>query len=613
MRGSLMEGGQEMVKMYRFLTFVVGFSLLAPCLLAADYVIIQVQFFQGKWSEGEPPLKQIEIYMAASHPEISALKAKAEGSKVALKAAIVDTLLGLTNMRTVDDLFSFEKPWRGRVDKLIEVVSSNEATFLFIFIPKTISPRKLTLQTAIYKSKQVGDPFLANVLLNKELYKSLSSGKFGGRVEKVLDTTLDLEMGEPAIVAMPAESGAYFMSVMLTSGQSASGKMEFAGGPKAVYEVTPVYPTELREKGVEGQVELEVGINEEGGVEAVKVTKSLHPYLDNAAVQALKQWRFEPVLRNGKPVSAIITTDVNFNREAYRRQEELLANKGLYSGESESASQILLRDILEGSADYCQKLLDSAFDYICEETIRDVFYNYKTPEELKKSAVVLTIIGGDDLLTQMGVTRFTAAHGRTERNEYVCDYLLIKKADMIESRRIILKENGYKLPDRTKHLEEKRISSLVPLLEPVKILGRVGQRLFDYRILQEEKVHGKDSYVIEATPKLGDAGGIEYGKIWVRKKNFQVLKIEISGVPLEGYESVLKELTQYNLKAKFITTFLYKVEKKGIAFPSSVALRVKYPFPGMEPQAYISEKISTDMRYDKYKFFIVDTESDIRK
>jgi hypothetical protein len=55
------------------------------------------------------------------------------------------------------------------------------------------------------------------------------------------------------------------------------------------------------------------------------------------------------------------------------------------------------------------------------------------------------------------------------------------------------------------------------------------------------------------------------------------------------------------------------VEKKGIAFPSSVALRVKYPFPGMEPQAYISEKISTDMRYDKYKFFIVDTESVIRK
>ncbi len=398
--------------------------------------------------------------------------------------------------------------------------------------------------------------------------------------------------------------------IRLINGQDDPESLAFAGEPKALHEVIPVYPKMLRDKGIEGRVELLIGVNKEGNVEAVKVTKSLHPYLDNAAVQALKQWRFVPIVKNGKPVSAIITTHINFNRQAYLHQEEMLADKESYP--SESGAHFLLKETLEGGAKYCGRLLESALTFICEETIRDVFSYYKTPEELKKSAVSLALIGGNELITQMGGARFTAAKGRTERNEYVCDYLLIKKAGVIEERRIIIKENGHSIADRSRLLEERRFSCLAPLLKPIEILGREWQGFFNYRILKEDRVRGKEYYVIEAKPKLGDAGGNEYSKIWVRKKDYQISKIEISGVPLEGYEDVLRELAFYNLSSKFMTTFLYEAEKNGIAFPSSVVLQANYPFPGLESEAYISEKISTKIRYAKYKFFSIGTESGIR-
>lgn len=381
---------------------------------------------------------------------------------------------------------------------------------------------------------------------------------------------------------------------------------------KAIHEVIPAYPDELRRQGVEGRVELQVGIDQEGTVGGVKVLKSLHPWLDNAAVQALKQWKYEPILQNGKPVPAIIALTVNFTREAYRTQEESPENvKGASAG-LKSSSHAEVANILEKSAEYCDKLEGVALDYICEEAIRDVFYHFMTKEEMDKRGIVLSFVSRAGSVSQLGIS-FISSHNpeRTERNEYVCDYLLVKKGDRTEDRRIILRENGRERPNRTKLLEERRLSTLLPFLAPVRLIGRDRQPLFDYRLLKEEKLKGKDFFLIEALPKTGDAGGIERGKVWVEKKNCRILKVEITGVPLEGYESVLREIVQYNLTPKFLTTYFYQIEKKGLAFPSSAEIRVDYP-SSLSAYSYV-KKIQTDIKYDKYKFFTVETEGSVKK
>lgn len=85
-----------------------------------------------------------------------------------------------------------------------------------------------------------------------------------------------------------------------------------AGGdiepPRVIKRVDPVYPEAARQAGIQGSVILYVTTDEEGRVNNVEVLKSI-PALDKAAVDAVRQWIYEPYLKDGvpKPVSFAIT------------------------------------------------------------------------------------------------------------------------------------------------------------------------------------------------------------------------------------------------------------------------------------------------------------------
>lgn len=81
--------------------------------------------------------------------------------------------------------------------------------------------------------------------------------------------------------------------------------------PKKIFDVTPVYPAFAASARIEGMVILEAVINERGGVERVKVLRSV-ALLDAAATEAVKQWRYTPTLLNGTPVPVLMTITINF-------------------------------------------------------------------------------------------------------------------------------------------------------------------------------------------------------------------------------------------------------------------------------------------------------------
>ncbi len=77
----------------------------------------------------------------------------------------------------------------------------------------------------------------------------------------------------------------------------------------ATAKVQPDYPVIARQLHLEGQVEVEVHITEEGSVESAKPLTG-NAVLANAAVAATKHWKFTPFMAGGKPVKA--TADLNF-------------------------------------------------------------------------------------------------------------------------------------------------------------------------------------------------------------------------------------------------------------------------------------------------------------
>ncbi len=105
------------------------------------------------------------------------------------------------------------------------------------------------------------------------------------------------------------------------SGNGAGGGESTGSGgrvsqPKGGYQVLPRYPESARRQGFEGITELKVQILSDGSVGQVIVARSAgHPELDDAAVQAVRRWRFEPARRGDVPVAVWAMIPIRFHLE----------------------------------------------------------------------------------------------------------------------------------------------------------------------------------------------------------------------------------------------------------------------------------------------------------
>ena len=81
--------------------------------------------------------------------------------------------------------------------------------------------------------------------------------------------------------------------------------------PAKIKDVLPVYPDIAMRAHIGGMVILEAVIDAQGRVVNVKVLRSV-PLLDQAAIDAVRQWEFTPTRLNGVPVPVVMTVTVNF-------------------------------------------------------------------------------------------------------------------------------------------------------------------------------------------------------------------------------------------------------------------------------------------------------------
>jgi protein TonB len=84
--------------------------------------------------------------------------------------------------------------------------------------------------------------------------------------------------------------------------------------PLKIHDVVPDYPAIARSARAQGIVILEATIDTEGRVVAARVLRSV-PLLDDAALQAVRQWQYTPARLNGQPVSVLMTVTVRFALE----------------------------------------------------------------------------------------------------------------------------------------------------------------------------------------------------------------------------------------------------------------------------------------------------------
>ena len=178
--------------------------------------------------------------------------------------------------------------------------------------------------------------------------------------------------------------------------------------------------------------------------------------------------------------------------------------------QADPAAELLAR-ILEKTEAYCRRLGRVSLDFVCRERIDERQYD---PPRLISAAL----------------TSGAAKHVTRVSLEY--DYQLIRKGDVIEETRTLLKEGDKPRNEPEAALKTKLYKHRYLVFGPGGLLGEFWQPKHSYTYLGEETVDGEKAYVIEASPagpaepglviEASPAGpqepGLVYGKAWIRKQ-----------------------------------------------------------------------------------------------
>jgi len=100
----------------------------------------------------------------------------------------------------------------------------------------------------------------------------------------------------------------------VASGGPWTGPIRVGGNVQAariINRVQPAYPEKARKDGITGTVRLHVILAKDGTMKELELVSG-HPLLAQAALDAVRQWRYQPTLLNGSPVEVDTTIDVIF-------------------------------------------------------------------------------------------------------------------------------------------------------------------------------------------------------------------------------------------------------------------------------------------------------------
>lgn len=86
--------------------------------------------------------------------------------------------------------------------------------------------------------------------------------------------------------------------------------------PKVVSHVAPLYPAALHAAKIQGEVQVSLIVTKDGDPTQVEVQSSDHADFNAPAIEAVKQWKFTPGLKGGRPVNTRMVVPIRFELAA---------------------------------------------------------------------------------------------------------------------------------------------------------------------------------------------------------------------------------------------------------------------------------------------------------
>ncbi len=158
------------------------------------------------------------------------------------------------------------------------------------------APKEIPKEIAMIKEEDLPPPVSAGVVGG--VPGGMAGGSPGGVIGGIISSTPVAPPPPPP--PKPVEAAPKRIRV--------GGQVQSA---MAISRPNPVYPPLAKQARIQGTVRLEAEISKTGTIESLKVVSG-HPLLVQAALDAVKQWRYKPTILNNEPVAVATTIDVNF-------------------------------------------------------------------------------------------------------------------------------------------------------------------------------------------------------------------------------------------------------------------------------------------------------------
>jgi hypothetical protein len=262
---------------------------------------------------------------------------------------------------------------------------------------------------------------------------------------------------------------------------------------------------------------------------------------------------------------------------------------------SQAGDDAVLKDILENTRVYCQKLQDWAYYFICREAVKETL---RGKTAMRWSAPAMST--QEDIGAAQSTTPVAA--DSTVVNKYIYDYQLIRQKGNDQETRILIEKNGLKTEVRDARLEAMRFNFKNMAFGPIDLFGMVGRLRHEYRIVGRGAIAGDKVVIVEASATKETSEYNPGGKVWIRESDNAILRIDWDQETLPGFDNILAAAKDAGAAPSFTLTTEFGVEKNGVRFPSRAVFQEAYTRAKSKRRQIVSQ---VDIDYRDYKFFQV--------
>ena len=180
-------------------------------------------------------------------------------------------------------------------------VGGNPTTFQAPMRASTYVPTSKSISAPVQKTQEAPP---VPVGTSEGVVGGVPGGVAGGVPNEVLGEMLNSAPRVPVLAKSPVSTTVKRMRIASRIAEA-----------NLIHNVAPQYPPQAGQARIEGTVVLMAVIGTDGGVKDVRVESGL-PILAQAAIDAVKQWRYKPYTVNGEPVEVDSRITINFNLSA---------------------------------------------------------------------------------------------------------------------------------------------------------------------------------------------------------------------------------------------------------------------------------------------------------